>query len=333
MEQEKSLEFWFEVKNIFKRISDKFDAEWQKRKRIFSTQLLVSIILKLTQAKNKQGYGSTLIQFWETCEEKSIELPQAHSVAASSFCEARQKLPEEIFKELNQELVNHWQKNQDLPTWKEHRIFAVDGSRVNVPRELLNDGYKLYAEKQGRYYPQGLMSCLYNLQEKIVYDFNFVTHMNERICAVEHIKKLGSKDIIVFDRGYFSYLLLHKVIEQGIQAIFRLQVQEGGTNKKVLDFWKSNQDDAIIEYNPSITVILDLKKRGFNLDNKPLTVRLIKHKIADETYVYATTLIGESYPKTCFAEIYHGRWGIELKQHCGLCLCSTLPWQDWVRFY
>ena len=67
MEQEKSLEFWFEVKNIFKRISDKFDAEWQKRKRIFSTQLLVSIILKLTQAKNKQGYGSTLIKFWETC--------------------------------------------------------------------------------------------------------------------------------------------------------------------------------------------------------------------------------------------------------------------------
>ncbi len=220
-------------------------------------------------------------------------------------------MPEDIFKELNQELINHWQESQDLPAWKGTSNFAVDGSRVNVPRELLNDGYKLYNEKRGRYYPLGLMSCLYNLQEKIVYDFNFVTHMNERICAVEHIKKLGSKDIIVFDRGYFSYLLLHKVIEQGIQAIFRLQVQEGGTNKKVLDFWKSNQDDTIIEYNPSITVIRDLKKRGFDLDNKPLTVRLIKHKIADETYVYATTLIGEAYPKTCFAEIYHGRWGIE----------------------
>lgn len=42
-----------------------------------------------------------------------------------------------------------------------------------------------------------------------------------------------------------------------------------------------------------------------------MTVRLIKHKIKDETYVYATTLIGEAYPKKCFAEIYHGRWGIE----------------------
>lgn len=55
----------------------------------------------------------------------------------------------------------------------------------------------------------------------------------------------------------------------------------------------------------------DLKKKGFDLDIKPLTVRLIKHKINNETYVYATTLIGETYPKECFAEIYHGRWGIE----------------------
>ena len=311
MEVEKSLNFWSEVKNIFKKISNKFDAQWQKRKRILSTQLLVAFIIKLVQSKNKQGYGSSLNQFWEICLEKGIVLPQTNSIAASSFCEARQKLPEDIFKELNQELINHWQNNHELPTWKDHRIFAVDGSRVNVPRELINNGYKLYNKERGRYYPQGLMSCLYNLQEKVVYDFSFVTHMNERLCALEHMKQLTEKDIIVFDRGYFSYLLLYKILEQGIQGIFRLQVQDGGTNSKVLDFWKSHQDDTIIEYIPSVTVIHDLKKRGFDLAIKPLTVRLIKHRIDNETYVYATTLISESYSKECFAEIYHGRWGIE----------------------
>jgi hypothetical protein len=53
----------------------------------------------------------------------------------------------------------------------------------------------------------------------------------------------------------------------------------------------------------------NLKKKGFDLDIKPLTVRLIKHKIDNETYVYATTLVGEAYPKECFAEIYHS-WKI-----------------------
>lgn len=311
MEVEKSLRFWSEVKDIFKKISDKFDEQWQKRKRILSTKLLVAFIIKLVQSKNKQGYGSTLNQFWEVCLEKGVILPKATSVAASSFCDARQKLSEDVFKELNEELVSHWKNNHELTTWKDHRIFAVDGSRVNVPRELINEGYKLYNKERGRYYPQGLMSCLYNLQEKIVYDFDFVTHMNERLCALEHMKKLTGKDIIVFDRGYFSYLLLYKILEQGIQGIFRLQVQESGINGKVLDFWKSNQDDSIIEYIPSITVIHDLKKKGYNLDIKALTVRLIKHKIDNKTYLYATTLISEFYPKDCFAEIYHGRWGIE----------------------
>jgi hypothetical protein len=308
---DKSLNFWVEVKNIFQKISDKFDSEWQKRKRILSTQLLVAIILKLVQSKNQQGYGSALLQFWEVCAEKNISLPQASSIAASSLCEARQKLSENIFKELNQELINHWGKNQDLPSWKTHRIFAVDGSRVNVPRELIDDGFKLYAKERGRHYPQGLMSCLYNLQEKIIYDFDFVTHMNERSCALEHMKKLTSKDIMVFDRGYFSYLLLYKMVEQGVQGIFRLQIQKSGINSKVLDFWQSKRDDTVIEYRPSVAVINDLRKRGFDLDVKPLTVRLIKHKINEETYIYATTLIGEAYPKECFAEIYHGRWGIE----------------------
>src|SRR5690349_2858218 len=107
MEKERSLNFWSEVKEIFKKISDKFDSEWRKRKRVFGTQLLVAIILKLVQSKNRQGYGSTLIQFWEVCAEKNIELPRVSSVAASSLCEARQKLPEDIFKELNQELICH----------------------------------------------------------------------------------------------------------------------------------------------------------------------------------------------------------------------------------
>jgi len=62
---------------------------------------------------------------------------------------------------------------------------------------------------------------------------------------------------------------------------------------------------------PPIGVVYDLKKKGFNLDIKPLTVRLFKHKIGNETYIYATTLISKDYPKECFAEIYHGRWGIK----------------------
>lgn len=175
----------------------------------------------------------------------------------------------------------------------------------------MKEGFKLYAKERGHYYPQGLLSCLYNLQEKTIYDFNFVDHMNERLCALEYMKKLTKKDVIIFDRGYFSYLLFYKALESNIQAIFRIQIG-GGNNKKIIRFLRSDKNESVIEYSPSKPVIDSLKQEGYNLDFKPITMRLIKHKIGETTYLYATTLFNkESFPQQCFAEIYHGRWGIE----------------------
>ncbi len=73
----KTLDFWTEIKEIFKKLSEKYDVIWQKRKRILDTQLLVVFILKLVASHNKQqGYGSNLIEFWEDCFSKNIALPQ-----------------------------------------------------------------------------------------------------------------------------------------------------------------------------------------------------------------------------------------------------------------
>ncbi|MBK3824343.1 hypothetical protein [Paraburkholderia aspalathi] len=64
------------------------------------------------------------------------------AVAASSLCEARQKLPETVFKTLNDELISLWHAHRDTPAWKGHRVFAIDGSKINAPRGLLEYGYK-----------------------------------------------------------------------------------------------------------------------------------------------------------------------------------------------
>ena len=69
---------------------------------------------------------------WLQC----LDLPQPKSISASSFCEARQKLSEDIFKDLNKALLKNWDENRCLPRWQEHRIYAVDGSRINIPRAL-----------------------------------------------------------------------------------------------------------------------------------------------------------------------------------------------------
>jgi hypothetical protein len=87
---------------------------------------------------------------------KREALPKVNSIAASSLCEARQKMPETIFKKLNQALIKLWHEHRSLFTWKNHRVFAIDGSKINVPRGLLNQGYFI-SKNSARHYPSGMI--------------------------------------------------------------------------------------------------------------------------------------------------------------------------------
>ncbi|MFM0069114.1 transposase [Paraburkholderia aspalathi] len=122
-----------------------------------------------------------------------------------------------------------------------------------------------------------MVSGLYNPQEQLIYDFELVPHNDERRCVPEHLTKLELGDLVIFDRGYFSYLMLHQVLASGQDAVFRLQ--QGSTNSQVAAFWESDRKDAIIEYVPSPAVKRGLKKRRHISGFQPLSVRLVKCRI------------------------------------------------------
>lgn len=115
MNEENLLNFWIKANELFEKCCQDFDQIWQKRKRILDTKLLIIFILKMVLSKNKQGYGSSLCQLWEIGTEKKIALPQISAIAPSSLCEARQKLPETIFKTLSQDLIDLWHAHRITP--------------------------------------------------------------------------------------------------------------------------------------------------------------------------------------------------------------------------
>lgn len=308
MSEQGIIDYWSSVKGIIDKVCKNYDNMWQKRSRLLNSQIIVIMIFKIILSDRRQGLTINLENFWDSCAEKDIKLPQKKSVSASSFCEARQKMSEDIFKDLNKDLLENWNQKRSLPLWLGHRVYATDGSRINIPRELVKFGFKIYDEER-RHYPQGLLSCLYDVLSKTVYDFDFVSHMNERQCALRHLEILEPNDVVIFDRGYFSYLLLHEFHNKGVHAIFRLQ--EGSVNNRIKDFINSSKTDELIDYVPSGSVISDLKKQGYFLKPVPLPLRLIKQKIKGDTYLYGTTLMGEKYPASCFSDLYHERWSIE----------------------
>lgn len=299
-------DIWLPIQELLEQECAAFDKVWQKRKRTIDTKFLVMFIIKLVLSKNKQGYGSILAELWEN--EKLNEL-QMSAVAASSVCEARQKLPPVIFTKLNKNILSKLEKMLDLPLWHSHRIFSVDGSKINTPRELLNYGYK--APNKYQYYPKGLMSTLYHLGSGLIYDGILSSDKNERTCLISHMDALKNGDVLVLDRGYFSYLVLTKALENNLHLVCRMQ-QSGNMNIEIKKFLDSKALDKIITYQATAAAKHVSKQQGYNIELKPLKLRLIKYFINDKIYICATTLLDKNkYPLNDLVAVYHGRWGIE----------------------
>jgi hypothetical protein len=237
----------------------------------------------------------------------NIPLPQKKPVVPSAFSNARKKLDESIFKELNTRIIKTYELEQGDQRWRGYRLFAVDGTKLNLPRQLLNKPYTLPSDNA--YYPQGLVSCLYQLKSKIPYDFDLADHKNERTMALSHLKLLQEKDMVVYDRGYFSYAMLYYHFQAGVDAVFRLPK----SSFKVIDeFYNNDDNDKVVTIEIPKSRYKEILSKYPDITFKPLKLRLIKYNYSDTTYVLGTSLLDrEQYKTTEFCDLYHSRWGIE----------------------
>ncbi|MCH7695980.1 MAG: IS4 family transposase [Proteobacteria bacterium] len=301
------VRLWHNVLNIVIQVTADFDQQWQKRRRILNSLLLVLFIFRLVFSKNKQSYHTTIAELWAQCRTMRIPLPQAKPVAASAFCNARAKLDEGIFKRLNVDIIRAYDTQNVVRDWRGHRLFAVDGTKITLPRSLTTYGYR--SPSDNAYYPQGLVSCLYQLKPRIPIDFILVPDSDERKAAQTHLQALQPNDVVIYDRGYFSYAMLYYHIEQDIQAIFRLRKN---ISSPIDEFADSEKTDHVIEFFPSTRHQAVIRACHPQIKFKPIKLRLIKYHVSGTTYILGTTLLDQQrYPAHAFSDVYHARWGIE----------------------
>jgi hypothetical protein len=178
---------------------------------------------------------------------------------------------------------------------------------MNLPRQLLRKGYRTPSDNA--YYPQGLMSCLYQLRSKIPIDFDLVSHGDERKVALTHLKQLSENDVVVYDRGYFSYAMLYEHAKLGIHTVFRLKTNACGVVEK---FVAGGETDKVVDIVPTKEAKLQLSNKYSEDNCKSIPLRLVKYTVAETTYIIGTTLLDqEKYTIMDLSDTYHSRWGIE----------------------
>ncbi len=298
---------WQQILHIVFEVASSYDQQWQIRSRLINTILLMLFIFRLVFSKNKQGYEVTSVELWEQCRLMGITVPQEKPISGAAFSKARKKLDPSVFKVLNNKIIQAYTREENNDLWKGHRLFAVDGSKINLPRQLLNAPYKKPCDNA--HYPQGLLSTLYQLKSKIPYDFGLSADANERTLALSHLKTVCANDLITYDRGYFSYAMLYYHIQSKVQAVFRLQKNSG---KDITAFFESQDTDRFVSIEVSSARQSEILSRYPDIVFKPIQLRLVKYTYDETTYVLGTTLLDTAqYSIKELSHLYHARWGIE----------------------
>ena len=294
---------WQGILGTVTRVAREHDREWLRRQRLINTLLVVLFVYRLVFADDDRGYGVTLNKLWEQCRRLGVTLPQPQPVAAPSMCAARAKVDETVFRTIHRAVLAEAREPLAARPWRGHRAFAVDGSKLNLPRELRRAGYQLPTPKA--HYPQGLLSCLYQLGTNIPVDCDLVAHNNERRAALTHLPALQPGDVVVYDRGYYSFAMLPAHAVRGLHAVFRLK---SNANALFAAFIAGRRQEALVTVEPSDRAREQCPPAAL----RPRRVRLVKYTAGGTTFSLATTLLDRRrYPARALAELYHGRWAIE----------------------
>ena len=128
---------WIQIRDAIDSTAKEYDNKWRKRikKGGIDSKFLINFIFQLTLNINK-GYGVTLSELWSDFTSKNIKLLQSSPYSISSICEARQKLPEDIFLEINSKIVKVFNNQRKKLLMNKHRVYAIDGTKVSLDKNL-----------------------------------------------------------------------------------------------------------------------------------------------------------------------------------------------------
>ena len=257
---------------------------------------------------------------------------------AAAYCAARKRLPLALFKELLQHVCDAlFPEVHTTGRWRGHRTWTLDGSSFSMPDtpELRTHFGQPSAQAKGCGFPVAHMLALFHAGTGVllrVLASPLRTH-DMRHAATMH-RELDEGDILIADRGFASFTHLALLFLRNMHALFRChqkQIVSFRVGRKHARQRKPRKGlprsryvrrlgrrDQLVEYSKPKTMPTWMEKAKFAMLPETLLVRELRfvtpqrgHRTRVITLV--TTLLDPvAYPATALAELYLGRWQIEV---------------------
>lgn len=226
-------------------------------------------------------------------------------VSKQAISKARKGIRKEFFLTLFRHATQQfYTKKKRKNTWHGYRLFAIDGTRIQVPCNAETIKYFGYAKNKKARIVTAMASAslFYDIQEDIIVDAILEPfESSERKAAKKHLDFLEEQGmqeqaVILCDRGYPSYEFYRRITEANYFFVMRIQ-------ENIVSLTKQNAKDVIVEYAPA-----HLKQE------EKVKVRVIQIPLENGVTEYlVTNLLEETMPFEKWKELYFLRWGIESK--------------------
>lgn len=286
------------------------------RKRVLTMETVINLLLSM------QG-GSLKKELYDA----------GISVSASAFVQQRNKIPwtvmEEVFESFNS-------RCKDTKTYKGYRIFAIDGTTINMARNPKSDSFVIN-NSTPKGYNQLHVNPLYDVLNK-TYQHCVIQPQpqQDEVGALLFMMKwydFKEKTLIVADRGYESYNVFAH-IQNTPNTDFLIRVKQDRTAMREIGKLPMTELDTDVSFTITTTQTKEDKENGYILlqtrkkeeriyssktragrwdfpSPYPMKIRVVRFKLDTGEYETLATSLPRSITLAEIKELYHARWGIE----------------------
>jgi Transposase DDE domain len=268
-------------------------------------------------------------------------LPRLSGLAftASAYCQARAKLPLELFRCLVRRIAVRVQEIvEDAGTWLGHRVFVLDGSSFSMPDtpELLKHFGQPTGQKPGCGFPVAHLLALFHVGTGMLLEVLTGPLFTHDMSGVAQLHpQLRKGDVLLGDRGLCPFAHLALLLGRGVHGVFRMHQRqivdftphrpharpgEKGSQGRPRSRWlrRLGATDQVVawlkpkecpawmtaEQYATLPGELEVRELRYRVDRPGFRVR--------EVTLVTTLLDADLYPKEALASLYRSRWQVEV---------------------
>lgn len=233
---------------------------------------------------------------------KYLALKGVVNMSRQAFAQAREKIKPEAIRDINDGLVADFeQKSQAILTLKGHRVFAVDGSHIDLPEnEHLR---KEFGSTTG----SGDSSHC-KARAMVVYD------ILNRLCIYGELIPLSTGERTEMNKisEFFSHLPAYErcifILDRGFPSFNLMQRLESNNQLYLMRASKSFCKEVVS--TQALDEKVEIKRHGVKL-----TVRVVKYPLSSGITEILVTNLSNEFTYDEIVKLYAKRWLIETNYH------------------